>query len=106
MYRALYYSGRTSLRCIFMVGYHPAVLIKLFRNYDSLDENSYFIKVAPGPRPVAFVSLNFTDYVSILCLKSKKFARETEAEPKPQNELFEIRGTDMVTLPRGKRRRA
>ena len=40
-------------------------------------------------------------------LKSKKFVkRETEAEPKPQNELFEIRGTDMVTLPRGKRRRA
>ena len=38
-------------------------------------------------------------------LKSKKFVkRETEAEPKPQNELFEIRGTDMVTLPRGKRR--
>ena len=33
-------------------------------------------------------------------LKSKKFVkRETEAEPKPQNELFEIRGTDMVTLP-------
>ena len=40
-------------------------------------------------------------------LKSKKFVkRKTEAEPKPQNELFEIRGTDMVTLPRGKRRRA
>ena len=40
-------------------------------------------------------------------LKSKKFVkRETEAEPKPQNELFEIRGADMVTLPRGKRRRA
>jgi hypothetical protein len=32
--------------------------------------------------------------------------RETEVQPKPQNELFEIRGTDMVTLPRGKRRRA
>jgi len=27
------------------------------------------IKVAPGPRPVAFVSLNFTDYVSMaLCM--------------------------------------
>ena len=34
-------------------------------------------------------------------LKSKKFVkRETEAEPKPQNELFEVRGTDMATLPR------
>ena len=34
--------------------------------------------------------------------------RETEVlpKPKPQNELFEIRGTDMVALPRGKRRRA
>ena len=33
-------------------------------------------------------------------LKSKKFVkRETEDEPKPPNELFEIRGTEMVTLP-------
>ena len=37
-------------------------------------------------------------------LKSKKFVKREieaslEAEPKPQNELFEIRGTDMVTLP-------
>ena len=53
-----------------------------------------YLKVAPGPRPVAFVSLNFTDYVSMaLCMGDNRVGDTSDLLDLPQEMGLARRGS-------------